>query len=77
MRIDPKRCVECANCVTVCPMGAISIDPTIRRAVVDEDECVECFACYRGMSMESMNPVLIRFFRRTLGLFRFRFDPAL
>jgi len=75
MRIDPKRCVECANCVAVCPMGAISIDPTIRRAVVDEDECVECFACYRGMSMESMNPILIRFIRRTLGLFRFRFDP--
>ena len=75
MRIDPKRCVECANCVAVCPMGAISIDPSIRRAVIDEDECVECFACYRGMSMERLNPTLIRFIRRTLGLFRFRFDP--
>lgn len=75
MKIDPKRCVECANCVAVCPMGAISIDPTIRRAVVDEDECVECFACYRGMSMERLNPALVRLVRRTLGLFRFRFDP--
>lgn len=75
MRIDPKRCVECANCVAVCPMGAISIDPSVRRAVIDEDECVECFACYRGMSMERLNPVLIRFIRRSFGLFRFRFDP--
>jgi ferredoxin len=75
MKIDPKRCVECANCVAVCPMGAISIDPSARRAVVDEDECVECFACYRGMSMERLNPTLIRLVRRTLGIFRFRFDP--
>ena len=75
MRIDPKRCVECANCVAVCPMGAISIDPSTRRAVVDEDECVECYACYRGMSMERLNPTLIRFIRRAFGIFRFRFDP--
>jgi ferredoxin len=75
MRIDPKRCVECANCVAICPMGAISIDPSTRRAVVDEDGCVECYACYRGMSMEKLNPALIRFVRRALGLFRFRFDP--
>ncbi len=75
MRIDPKRCVECANCVAVCPMGAISIDPSTRRAIVDEDECVECYACYRGMSMERLNPSLVRFIRRTFALFRFRFDP--
>ncbi|MCK5651442.1 MAG: 4Fe-4S binding protein, partial [Gemmatimonadetes bacterium] len=75
MRIDPKRCVECANCVAICPMGAISIDPSTRRAVVDEDECVECYACYRGMSMEALNPTLVRLIRRTFALFRFRFDP--
>jgi len=75
MRIDPKRCVECANCVAVCPMGAISIDPRIRRAVVDPDECVECYACYRGMSMERLNPTLVRLVRRSLELFRLRFDP--
>lgn len=75
MRIDPKRCVECANCVAVCPMGAISIDPLTRRAVIDDGECVECFACYRGMSMERLNPTLIRFIRRSIGIFRFRFEP--
>jgi ferredoxin len=75
MRIDPKRCVECDNCVAVCPMGAISIDPAFRRAVVDPDECVECFACYRGMSMERLNPTVVRLVRRSLELFRLRFDP--
>jgi hypothetical protein len=56
-------------------MGAISIDPGSRRAVIDEDECVECYACYRGMSMERLNPRLLRLIRRGFGLFRFRFDP--
>ena len=75
MKIDPKLCVGCANCVAVCPMEAISVDPTTRRAVVDRDECVECFACHRGMSMERLNPTLVRLARRTVELLRLRFDP--
>jgi ferredoxin len=34
MRIDPQKCVACGNCLVVCPVSAISIDPTIRRATV-------------------------------------------
>jgi ferredoxin len=75
MRIDPDKCVACGNCVPVCPMGAIHIDPLIARATVDEDECVECFACYRGMSKEHLNPTMVRTIRKIAGLFRFRFDP--
>ena len=75
MKIDPKLCVGCANCVAVCPMEAISVDPTTRRAVVDPDECVECYACHRGMSMERLNPTLVRLARRTVELLRLRFDP--
>jgi len=75
MRIDPKKCVACGNCVAICPMGAISIHPAINRATVDTAECVECYACYRGMSMEQLNPTLVRSVRRVLGLVRLRFDP--
>ena len=75
MKIDPDKCVACGNCVPVCPMGAISIDPTIGRATIDADDCVECFACYRGMSKEHLNPFLVRAVRRAAKLFRFRFDP--
>ena len=32
MIIDPKKCVACGNCVAICPMGAIHIDPEIKRA---------------------------------------------
>ncbi|MCZ6916011.1 MAG: 4Fe-4S binding protein [Gemmatimonadetes bacterium] len=75
MQIDPKKCVACGNCVAVCPMGAIYIDRGTNRAVVNTTECVECYNCFRGMSMEHLNPVVVRSIRRLLGLVRLRFDP--
>ncbi len=75
MRIDPRKCVACGNCVPVCPVGAIAISPALHRAVVDADGCVECFTCYRGMSKEHLNPTFVRTVRRLARLARFRFDP--
>ena len=48
MQINPKKCVACGNCTYVCPMGAIYIDPVKKRATIDRDECVECYACFNG-----------------------------
>jgi ferredoxin len=75
MRINPDKCVACGNCTYVCPMGAISIDPTIKRAVVARSECVECYACVNGMSQERLNPTLVRTLRKVFQLMRLRFDP--
>lgn len=75
MKIDPNKCVACGNCVAVCPMGAIYIDRDVHRAVVNSDECVECYTCFRGMSMERLNPMAVRSIRALLGLLRLRFDP--
>jgi ferredoxin len=75
MIIDPKKCVACGNCVAVCPMGAIHIDSVIKRATVNQDECVECYTCFRGMSTEHLNPHLVRMVRRVGNWFRWRFDP--
>lgn len=75
MRIDPNKCVACGNCTYVCPMGAIYIDPAIERATVNRDECVECYACYNGLSQEHLNPTLVRTIRKIFKLMRVRFDP--
>lgn len=75
MKINPDKCVACGNCTYVCPMGAIYVDPVANRATVDRDECVECYACYYGLSRERMNPVFVRTVRKLLQLVRLRFDP--
>ena len=75
MKINPDKCVACGNCTYVCPMGAIYIDPTIRRATVNRDECVECYACFNGLSQEHLNPTLVRLMRKALQAIRVRFDP--
>ena len=75
MRIDPKKCVACGNCTYVCPMGAIYIDPAIKRATVDQNECVECYACVNGMSHEHLSPTMVRGLRSIFKAFRLRFDP--
>lgn len=75
MKINPAKCVACGNCTYVCPMGAIYIDPAIKRATVDHRECVECYACFNGLSQEHLNPTLVRTLRRVLQMLRLRFDP--
>lgn len=61
--------------MAICPVGAIDIDVGLQRAVVDQDRCVECFACYRGLSTENLNPTLVRAVRKVFGWLRLRFDP--
>ena len=56
-------------------MGAIYIDTTVNRATINYDECVECSSCFRGMSQEHLNPVMVRTVRKLAKIFRFRFDP--
>lgn len=75
MNINPQKCVACGNCTYVCPMGAIYVNPAINGATIDRDECVECYACYHGMSKEQLNPTLIRAIRGVFKLMRLRFEP--
>jgi hypothetical protein len=56
-------------------MGAIYIDPAIHRATVNRDECVECYACFNGLSQEHLNPTLVRLMRKVFQMIRVRFDP--
>lgn len=75
MTINPNKCVACGNCTYVCPMGAIYIDPKLKRATIDRDECVECYACFNGLSQEHLNPTMVRTMRKVFQMMRLRFDP--
>ena len=41
-------CLGCGDCVSVCSLGAISIDPDTHLPVVDIDICGGCGACARA-----------------------------
>ena len=56
-------------------MGAIYVDTDIQRATINQDECVECGTCFRGMSQEHLNPTMVRTVRKLARMFRFRFEP--
>ena len=75
MYINPNKCVACGNCTYVCPMGAIYIDPVVKRATVDRNECVECYSCFNGLSQEHLNPTMVRTMRKLFQMARLRFDP--
>jgi len=75
MRINQDKCVACGNCTYVCPVGAIYIDPTVRRARINADECVECYACYNGLSREVLPPRIVRFTRKAMSFLLMRFEP--
>src|SRR5437764_1828249 len=75
MKINADKCVACGNCTYVCPMGAIYIDPALKRATVNLVECVECYSCYNGLSQEHLNPTLVRTLRKVFQWMRVRFDP--
>lgn len=75
MKIDPEKCVGCGNCTYVCPMGAIYVSPTTYKATINSDECVECYACYNGLSREVLPPRIVRMTRRAMGKLLMRFEP--
>ena len=70
MKINSKKCVACGNCTYVCPMGAIYIDPVMRRATINRNECVECYACFNGLSQEHLNPTFVRTVRGSCSRWR-------
>lgn len=75
MQISDTKCVACGNCTYVCPMGAIFIDPATRKATINRDECVECYACYNGLSKEHLPPKTVRLTRRLMSKLLLRFEP--
>jgi len=45
-KVNPKMCIGCQLCVSVCPTDAISM--VHGRAVIDADKCIDCAICVNG-----------------------------
>jgi hypothetical protein len=56
-------------------MGAIYINPVLKRAQINADECVECYACYNGLSQEHLPPRTVRATRKAMSALLMRFEP--
>ena len=54
---------------SVCTMGVITLDED-GKSVVNQDECVECSACYRLLRSEGYPPRFVRATRKVLSFFR-------
>jgi heterodisulfide reductase subunit A len=53
--VNPDRCEGCGACESVCPFGAIEVDPEKREAVVKEALCKGCGACAAACRSSAIN----------------------
>ncbi len=42
---NEKKCTHCGACVTVCPVGALVVDPKTRKILFYNDKCIVCELC--------------------------------
>ena len=54
--VRPAACDGCGICVPQCPMACLSLDPE-GGLVVDEEPCIECFACVEVCPRDAILPV--------------------
>ncbi|MCX7765631.1 MAG: 4Fe-4S binding protein [Candidatus Sumerlaeia bacterium] len=45
VRRDDQRCTQCSFCVTICPTGALYLDPETLITNFDAEKCIACELC--------------------------------
>jgi len=51
---DEDRCTHCGACVTVCPVGAFTVEPGTRKVNFHQDKCIACELCIRACPVRAM-----------------------
>ena len=54
LRLDPRRCVGCGVCETVCPHAVLAVIDR-KAAIIDADGCMECGACALNCPVEAVS----------------------
>ena len=55
---DEDRCIHCGACTSVCPTGALWLDPETMLVNFDNDKCIACEHCIAGCPVRAM---IVRF----------------
>ncbi|QAZ66470.1 DUF362 domain-containing protein [Solidesulfovibrio carbinolicus] len=51
--VEPKKCIGCAECVAVCPVGAAAMKG--KKAVIDKAACIGCGECLTVCPKKAMS----------------------
>ncbi len=51
---DEERCTHCGACITICPAGAFSIEPSTRLVDFCDTKCIVCGLCIRACPLRAM-----------------------
>lgn len=53
---SPNSCIGCGHCITICPRGALTMEPE-EGIAIDRAKCDMCLACADGCFAQSLRPV--------------------
>ncbi len=51
---DDESCMHCGMCLSMCPTGALSLDPESRLVLFDLDKCTACGLCTKVCPVRAM-----------------------
>ncbi len=51
---NEKRCTHCGACVSICPAGALVVDPLTREVAFLSEKCIACELCIPACPLGAM-----------------------
>ncbi len=54
-----ELCMDCGMCTSMCPTSAVSVDPTTRKLVFEQDKCTACGRCILVCPVRALQMVVV------------------